>query len=51
MPKENKNTTSIRFPPSVLAKIEAIAPEGNVSLWVRIVVEKELKKISLEGSG
>lgn len=41
--KEIKHTQSIRLSPETLEKVKNIAPEGNVSLWVRQLIEKTIK--------
>lgn len=41
--KEVKVTQSIRLTPETLEKIKKVAPEENVSLWVRQLIEKTLK--------
>jgi predicted DNA-binding ribbon-helix-helix protein len=37
--------TSIRLEDRVVTEIEKIAPEGNISLWIRMLVTERLKEL------
>ena len=39
----NKQTFAIRLEPELIEKIKQLAPEGNVSLWIRTLIKKELE--------
>jgi predicted DNA-binding protein len=41
-----KNVYSIRLDDETTSRIKAIAMEGNVSQWIRLLIEKELEKMN-----
>jgi hypothetical protein len=41
--EEIKQTFSVRLNQSTIEKIKRVAPEGNVSLWIRMTVDEKLK--------
>ena len=41
----SKNLIALRLEQETIEKIKEIAPEGNVSMWIRVLVNKELKRI------
>lgn len=36
---------ALRLDDAVHDKIKAISPEGRVSMWIRMLIERELKKL------
>ena len=45
-----KVVTHITLEPEMLEQIKRIAPEGNVSMWIRTLIRKELEKTEMSQS-
>ena len=44
MPKNTKTPYSIRIDPDKVKIIISLAPEENVSLWVRLAIDEKLER-------